>query len=81
MLINSSEDRAACFVETKNLDGETNLKFKSGSEDLIELVDLKTREKLPTKTDEDVLKNVIGLEIHCDRHATESLENFRGTIQ
>lgn len=28
ILINSSEDNGMCYVETKNLDGETSLKFK-----------------------------------------------------
>jgi len=28
VLIGSSESKGVCYVETKNLDGETNLKFK-----------------------------------------------------
>ena len=28
ILINSSSDKGICYVETKNLDGETNLKHK-----------------------------------------------------
>ena len=72
MLINSSEIASSCFVETKNLDGETNLKFKSSSEDLVSMAD--------TKTDKDVLENMIGVEIHCDEHPTEALENFGGKI-
>ena len=29
IVIKSSEEEGACYVETKNLDGETNLKIKS----------------------------------------------------
>lgn len=30
LLLNSSSDEGVCFVETANLDGETNLKAKKG---------------------------------------------------
>jgi len=29
LVLNTSEKKAACYIETKNLDGETNLKTKS----------------------------------------------------
>lgn len=29
MILNTSEKKGACFIETKNLDGETNLKIKN----------------------------------------------------
>ena len=35
MLLNSSESDGAFYVETKNLDGETNLKLKGVAKDLI----------------------------------------------
>ena len=35
IVINSSEPEGALYVETKNLDGESNLKLKSVAKDLI----------------------------------------------
>jgi phospholipid-translocating ATPase len=55
VLVNSSEINGICYVETKNLDGETNLKFKSSIAGIQEL----------TKTDEDVIRNVRG-SIECE---------------
>jgi len=34
VLINTSEKNGECFIETKNLDGETNLKFKQSHSDI-----------------------------------------------
>ena len=36
VILNSSEDQGMFYVETKNLDGETNLKLKTVSDELIE---------------------------------------------
>lgn len=35
VMLNSSAPKGICYVETKNLDGETNLKQKSASQDTI----------------------------------------------
>ena len=35
VVINSSEDQGVFYVETKNLDGETNLKLKNVSKEMI----------------------------------------------
>ena len=79
MLINSSENNASCFVETKSLDGETNLKYKSGNQDLVDGMDANFG-KLSTKTDENVLNNITGLEVECDQHPSESLFSFRALV-
>lgn len=34
VLVKSTEEEGVCFVETKNLDGETNLKNKNVPKDL-----------------------------------------------
>lgn len=35
VLLNSSELKGMCYVETKNLDGETNLKHKIAPKELL----------------------------------------------
>lgn len=37
ILINSSADKGICYVETKNLDGETNLKHKKALKECLPL--------------------------------------------
>jgi len=37
ILINSSAEKGICYVETKNLDGETNLKHKKANKECIEI--------------------------------------------
>jgi magnesium-transporting ATPase (P-type) len=36
MILRSSGKKGAAFIETKNLDGETNLKFKAANKDIAE---------------------------------------------
>jgi len=38
VLLHSSGQKGTCFVETKNLDGETNLKLKQTHKDLQKLI-------------------------------------------
>ena len=47
VIINSSLPKGICYVETKNLDGETNLKHKQAPKQVVNL----------TENDEDVQKN------------------------
>ena len=44
ILLKSDLPHGVCFVETKNLDGETNLKQKIVNEDLLELIDKDVQE-------------------------------------
>ena len=37
LILNTSEKKGACFVETKNLDGETNLKIRGASMDVLKI--------------------------------------------
>jgi phospholipid-transporting ATPase len=41
VLLNSSGPKGICYVETKNLDGETNLKHKQGVKELVEYLEIK----------------------------------------
>lgn len=36
IILNTSEPKGICFIETKNLDGETNLKQKNAQIELFE---------------------------------------------
>lgn len=36
VLLNSSAPKGICYIETKNLDGETNLKHKQGVKELVD---------------------------------------------
>ena len=38
VLLNSSSPQGIAYIETKNLDGETNLKHKQGAKDLVEYI-------------------------------------------
>jgi len=50
--LTSSEKKGMCFIETKNLDGETNLKYKNSNSELyLEYIKFGT-----THSDEQVYK-------------------------
>ena len=49
VLLASSDPKGECYIETKNLDGETNLKLKNSAKEVIEM--------FQTKTEEEILKN------------------------
>ena len=37
VILNTSEESNCCYIETKSIDGETNLKFKKSNKDILEL--------------------------------------------
>ena len=54
LILHTSDDKGTCYVETKGLDGETNLKIKTANKDLQQLF-----------TTEESLANIEG-EIKCE---------------
>lgn len=65
VLINSSAPKGICYIETKNLDGETNLKTKSSLKETVEMCE----------TDGKMVKNFTNAKITCDM-PNEMLYNF-----
>ena len=67
ILLNSSAHKGICYIETKNLDGETNLKHKTACKEVIELC----------QDDKKVLQNMKGVDIECE-NPNEILYKFEG---
>ena len=70
ILLKSSMPKGICYIETKNLDGETNLKQKKGNTKILELVN---------GTFEDALINLYGSKIECET-PNEYLYKFDGNF-
>jgi len=70
ILIKSSLPRGVCYVETKNLDGETNMKQKLASEHV---------ETIMENEDRKVLEAVKGAKIECEP-PNEFLYRFDGNF-
>jgi phospholipid-transporting ATPase len=56
ILLNSSLPKGIAYIETKGLDGETNLKAKQASSETVKLAD-----DLP-----NVVRNFTGVNLECD---------------
>lgn len=69
LLLNSSTPKGICYVETKNLDGETNLKHKQTHKEILKMC--KSEEE--TKT---VFNNAL---IECEQ-PNELLYKFQGNL-
>ena len=67
ILLNSSEPKGICYIETKNLDGETNLKHKIAHKDLI-----------PLCTDDNSASSLTGV-VKCEP-PNEHLYKFDGAF-
>lgn len=68
-MINSSASKGICYIETKNLDGETNLKHKQATKETIKVA----------KSDEEVLRGFKGAYVECE-NPNEMLYKFEGTL-
>jgi magnesium-transporting ATPase (P-type) len=70
LLLNSSSTKGVCYVETKNLDGETNLKHKKAPQKCVELA----------SSEDEVMLNFDSAIIECDIQ-NEFLYKFNGTMK
>lgn len=69
LMVRSSLPKGIAYVETKNLDGETNLKHKQTNKSVLRLAN----------TEEDALKNFNGGVINCEG-PNEYLYKFEGNL-
>jgi phospholipid-transporting ATPase len=42
VILKTSDSKGECYIETKNLDGETNLKLKNSNKEIMEMIGSKT---------------------------------------
>lgn len=75
LLLSSSLPNGMCYVETKNLDGETNLKHKKASKEITKLSEDAgdVSEDFKTK----LIKTLTGATIECENE-NESIYTFSG---
>jgi phospholipid-transporting ATPase len=69
ILINSKIPKGICYVETKNLDGETNLKHKQARAECISRA----------QTEEEVSQNFKGVRISCEQ-PNNAIYKFEGNM-
>ena len=70
VLLNSSLPNGVCYVETKNLDGETNLKLKKADSKTVDLC----------HNDQDAIENFTDAVIECEKE-NEFIYKFNGQIR
>ena len=71
ILLKSSLPKSICYVETKNLDGETNLKQKQAQD--------KIDENMQKRTDEEALEWLMSAKVECET-PNEFLYKFEGNF-
>ena len=70
-MINSSAPKGSCYIETKNLDGETNLKYKQAIPETVCI----------TMSEEEVFGNFGAcIKVECEM-PNEILYSFQGSIE
>lgn len=69
VIINSSLPKGICYIETKNLDGETNLKTKQANSQLISFA----------SDESSIMRNFSFSSIHCEKE-NENLYAFAGFL-
>mmetsp|Transcript_3429 Transcript_3429/g.4369 ORF Transcript_3429/g.4369 Transcript_3429/m.4369 type:complete len:126 (-) Transcript_3429:628-1005(-) len=69
IMLTSSLPKGIAYVETKNLDGETNLKHKQSEKRVQDL----------SKSDDEIFNNFSGVQIDCEG-PNEHLYKFDGTM-
>lgn len=67
LILHTSDEKGTCYVETKNLDGETNLKIKSANKEMQQMFD-----------SESALREIDG-EINCEG-PNNAIYKFEGMI-
>ena len=70
ILINSSGEKGICYIETKNLDGETNLKHKKAAKECVDM----------SQNENEIINNFKSYEITCD-DKNELIYVFNGCIK
>lgn len=70
ILLNSSLPKGLCYIETKDLDGETNLKHKISEKKLL---------TMEMTTDAEILTSMKGTYVECE-NPNEMLYRFEGTL-
>lgn len=70
ILLNSALPKGVCYIETKNLDGETNLKYKQANQFVY---------KKASDVDE-IIKEFSGALIECET-PNEYIYNFEGRMR
>eukprot|EP00347_Sterkiella_histriomuscorum_P005590 403356030 len=68
-LLNSSALKGICYIETKNLDGETNLKHKSANKETVQMA----------TNDQEAIKCMKNARVECE-NPNEMLYKFEGTL-
>ena len=70
ILLTSSLPKGIAYVETKNLDGETNLKHKQADKRILD----------QAKTEDEIFDNFTGIQIDCEG-PNEYLYKFEGSLK
>lgn len=70
ILLNSDLPNGVCYVETKNLDGETNLKHKKADKNTVPLCN----------SDQEVIDNFTDALVECEKE-NEFIYKFNGQIK